>query len=67
VQSDYAWPTMLFGALTALSIVVDWLRHRSRDERRGKADIFGYIPWPLIALLALLLTAYFGALWLKEG
>ena len=68
MQSDYAWPTILFGVLAALSIAVDWLRHRNRDARRGKPDIFGYISWPLIAMLALLVTAYFGALWLKgEG
>ncbi len=45
MQSDYAWPTLAFVALTVLSIAADWLRHRrlkaddtlSREHEHGTA------------------------------
>lgn len=62
MQSDYAWPTLAFGALAALSIALDWIGHR-----RKRAGTVRIIPWPLIGLLALIVAAYFGAAWIREG
>jgi hypothetical protein len=64
VQSDYAWPTLCFAALTVLSIAADWKNHRRRDADRERGRIT-WVPWSLLAVLSLLLTAVFAAWWLR--
>lgn len=65
MQSDYAWPTLSFVALALLSVAADWLRHRRReaDRQRGRA---GWVPWPQLMLLALILAAVCAGLWIQD-
>lgn len=63
MQSDYAWPTLVFVALTVLSVAADWWRHRRRDADRTRGRI-SWMPWPLIAILSLILTAVCAAHWI---
>lgn len=65
MQSDYAWPTLIFGALAALSIAVDWLRHKRKGEPGEPLPVWALLPWPLVAMLALIVTAVSGALWMR--
>jgi hypothetical protein len=65
VQSDYAWPTLFFVALALLSVAADWWRHRRRDADRA-AGRAGLVPWPLITILALILTAVCAASWIGD-
>lgn len=66
MQSDYAWPTLAFVVLAVLSIAGDWLRHRrlKADDTLSRA---GWVPWPLISILALIAAAVCGAHWLQGG
>lgn len=66
VQSFYAVPTLLFTVLAALSVAADWWGHRRRDADR-EAGRVGLVPWPLIAILALIAAAFSAALWLHGG
>lgn len=65
MQSDYAWPTILFVALAVLSIAGDWNRHRRRTADRQHARP-AWVPWPLITILALIAAAYCAALWTHD-
>jgi hypothetical protein len=64
VQSDYAWPTLIFTLLAALSIAADWWRHRRREADRA-AGRAGLVPWPLITILAMIAAAMCAGLWLR--
>ena len=66
MQSDYAWPTLLFAVLAALSVVADRRRHHRREADRV-AGRTSFIPWPLITILALIAGAVCAGLWLKGG
>jgi len=66
VQSDYAWPTIFFALLAILSLAADWWRHNRRDARRAAARA-AWVPWPLIAVLALIAVAICAAMWLRGG
>ncbi|ARR56212.1 hypothetical protein HY78_23520 [Rhizorhabdus wittichii DC-6] len=65
MQSDYAWPTLLFVALAVLSVAADWRRHRRREADR-QAGRTGWVPWPLVTVLALIMTALFAAWWIGD-
>jgi hypothetical protein len=62
VQSDYAVPTLIFVALTLLSILGDWLRHRRMGRGRP-----GWIPWPLLTIVGLIGAIFLAAFWLRDG
>jgi len=64
VQSDYGWPTLVLFALAGVSIAADWRRHRRRDADRAQART-GWVPWPLVTILALIAAAFCAALWLR--
>ena len=66
MQSDYAWPTLAFVALAVLSVAADWLRHR-RLKADGTLSRAGWVPWPLVTILALIAAAFSGAAWLHGG
>ncbi len=63
MQSEYAWPTLAFVVLAALSVAADWWRHRRRKAEPATAGA-GWVPWPLFTILALIAGAYCAALWL---
>jgi hypothetical protein len=65
VQSDYAWPTLAFVALALLSVAADWRRHHRRDANR-QAGRPGWVPWPLVTILALILAAMCTAAWIHD-
>jgi hypothetical protein len=65
VQSEYAWPTLFFVALAILSVAADWRRHRRRDADRA-AGRAGWIPWPLVTIIALILVAVSVAWWIGD-
>lgn len=64
MQSDYVWPMLVLIGLAGLSIAADWRRHRRRDTDRVQART-GWVPWPLVTILALIAAAFCAALWLQ--
>lgn len=66
MQSDTAWLTLAFVALAVLSVAADWWRHRRlmADATLSRA---GWVPWPLITILALIAAAFSAAVWLHGG
>ncbi|WP_340315602.1 hypothetical protein [Rhizorhabdus argentea] len=66
MQPEYVWPTMFLVLLATLSLAADWWRHHRREAHRAVARM-GWIPWPLIAVLALIGAAICAAMWLRGG
>jgi hypothetical protein len=66
MQSPYAIPTLLLAALAVLSVAADGWRHRRRHAGRRDGRV-GWMPWPLIAILAAIAAAFCAALWLRGG
>ena len=66
MQSDYAWSTLAFVALAVLSIAADWFRDRRRKADSTRSRV-GWVPWPLISILALIAGAFSAAAWLHGG
>jgi len=64
MQSDYAWPTLSFVALSLLSVAVDAWRHGRRKAGLPSAGM-GWVPWPLITILALIAAAVGASHWLQ--
>jgi H+/Cl- antiporter ClcA len=64
VQSEYAWQTIFFTLLAALALAADWRRHHRREAYRAAARA-AWVPWPLIAVLALIAAALCAAMWLR--
>ena len=61
MQSDYVWPMLVSIVLAGLSTAADWRRHRRRDADRAQART-GWVPWPLVTILALIAAAFCAAL-----
>ena len=53
------------GVTLALAVVSTWAERRR--ARRTNLDDVGFMPWPLILILALLMSAIFAALALYAG
>jgi hypothetical protein len=53
------------GVTLALAVVSTWAERRR--ARRANLDDVGFMPWPLILILALLMSAIFAALALHAG
>ena len=66
MQSDTAWLALAFVALAVLSVAADWWRHRRREAGDMRARE-SWVPWPLIAILALIAAAFSAAVWLHGG
>lgn len=65
MQSDYAWPTLFLAAVALLSVAADWRRHRRRETDRVLGRT-GWVPWPLITVLSLILAAVCAASWIGD-
>lgn len=65
MQSDYAWPTLFLGVVALISIAADWRRQRRREADRARGRT-GWVPWPLITVLSLILGAVCAASWLGD-
>ncbi len=64
MQSEYAWPTLFFVALAGLSVAADWRRHRRREVDRARGRT-GWVPWPLVGILSLIIAAVCAAHWIR--
>ena len=62
VQSDYAIPALIFGALTIVTMIGERIALRRRVPGRP-----GLIPWSLLTILLLIGTAFLVAAWLRGG
>ncbi|RVT93665.1 hypothetical protein [Sphingomonas crocodyli] len=63
MQSDYAIPTLILAALTIFTMIGE----RVAMRRRVPGGRPGLIPWSLLTILLLIVTAFLVATWVREG
>jgi len=57
--------TLFFAGLALLSVAADWRRHRRREADRARGRT-GWVPWPFITIIALILMALCIAAWIND-